>query len=74
MIQQEEILCGRISIRGEPIVAQETYSGSYNVTPKITSQILETQMKLMLQNLSVAAIPYFETSNKSGKTIIIGEI
>lgn len=64
-------LKGRIRIgKG---AAAETYDGEYIVTPMpYESQTLETNNKLMLDDVTVNAIPYYETSNISGITIYIG--
>lgn len=50
----------------------QPYEGSYTVTPDIKSQILETQNKKMLDDLTVEKIPYYSVSNESGYTVIIG--
>lgn len=49
-----------------------TYEGSYHVIPKVTDQVLPTEQKVMADDLTVEEIPIYETSNESGKTIIIG--
>lgn len=46
------------------------YNGSYEVTPKVTSQTLPTRDKFMIDDMTVEAIPYFETSNNSGGTTV----
>lgn len=63
-------LKGYISIsRG----SSEIYDGEYTVTPKpFEEQTLETRSKLMANDVTVLAIPYYETSNISGITIYIG--
>ena len=51
----------------------DIYDGEYIVTPKpFTEQTLETKEKLMTDDVTVLAIPYYETSNVSGITIYIG--
>ena len=51
----------------------DIYDGDYEVTPMIRSQTLETNGKLMEDNVLVLSIPYWETSNLSGgKTVYIG--
>lgn len=51
-----------------------TYAGPYTVTPKVEEdQVLDTDGKLMSDDVTVFEIPYFETSNLYGKTFIIGE-
>lgn len=55
-----------------PRSSAETYEGEYVVTPKAyEEQVLETANKLMLDNVSVLRVPYFETSNTSGTTVYI---
>ena len=50
-----------------------TYDGNYQVVPKSTEQVLSTKDKKMKDDLTVKAIPYFETSNEEdGVTIFIG--
>lgn len=51
---------------------KETYEGDYIITPKVVNQSLETKNKLMKNDVTVLAIPYFETSNLTGKTVYIG--
>ena len=51
----------------------EPYSGDYVVTPApFAEQTLATKNKLMANDVTVNAIPYYETSNISGITIYIG--
>ena len=51
------------------------YEGEYKVTPKVTAQTLETENKLMAEDLTVKAIPYFEVSNLAGgSTVTIGNM
>ena len=56
-----------VSVGGEP------YEGEYEVTPKISSQTLATAKKLMKDDMTIKAIPYFDVSNPAGgQTIYIG--
>lgn len=49
------------------------YPGPYEVTPHSYEQILETAQQMMLDNVTVHEIPYWETSNLSdGLTAYIG--
>lgn len=73
MINQEDILYGKISIRGEPVYLNDRYTGAYEIEPKITPQILETNLKVLIGDLNILPIPYVEISNEYGKTVIIGE-
>ena len=51
----------------------DIYDGEYVVTPiPYDSQTLETKDKVMVNDVTVLAIPYYETSNVSGITIYIG--
>ena len=51
----------------------DPYTGEYEVVPKaFSSQTLETANKVLDENIVVAEVPYFETSNTSaGKTAYI---
>lgn len=52
----------------------EEYAGSYDITPKaFEDQVLPTAGKTLEDDLTIFAIPYFETSNESnGMTVYIG--
>ncbi len=51
----------------------ETYDGSYEVIPKLYSQILDTYGKKMREDLTVDEIPVIRTSNPDGgQTVLIG--
>ena len=56
------------------IGSYETYQGSYDVTPTSAVQTLDTNDKLMTDDVTVRAIPYYETRNVSGTTIYIGTL
>lgn len=47
-------------------VGGDPYEGEYVVTPKVESQTMPTKEKVMLKDVTIKAIPYFETSNTSG--------
>lgn len=67
-------LVGIISIAGEPIIMPEKYKGEYTVKPApFLEQTLNTSNKFMEDDVVVLEIPYYEVSNVSGKTVIIGE-
>ena len=62
------------SMRVPEFANRDIYEGEYTVTPKVTSQILETKYKAMKDNVSVKGIPYFQVDNvHKGQTIIIGD-
>ena len=49
------------------------YTGAYEIVPKVTEQTFDTAYKVMTADLTVTAIPYYETTNESGGyTAIIG--
>ena len=51
----------------------DRYTGEYVVVPKSSTQTLETNDKLMTDDVSVLAIPYTEVTNQSGGyTVSIG--
>ena len=51
----------------------DPYEGEYVVTPKVNEQTLPTKQKVMLDDMTVLAIPYAEvTNNSNGKTVTIG--
>lgn len=51
----------------------ELYTGSYDITPKINAQTLNTANKYMTEDVSVRAIPFYSVDNvQKGQTIIIG--
>ena len=59
--------CGSMSV--VEVVKEEDheiYEGPYSLTPKIDEQEFNTNNKLMVQNLYVNAIPYYEVENLSG--------
>ena len=68
IIQTAQFLRGMIAISG----AEDSYDDDYIITPHVYAQTLNTKNKLMKDNVSVLAIPYYETSNLSGKTVYIG--
>lgn len=51
----------------------EKYSGPYEATPTKAAQIMPTKDKLLKEDFTVKAIPFFEVTNAAnGKTITIG--
>lgn len=64
-------ICGDIAIAHSQEIAP--YTGSYEVVPHVYEQTLPTKSKYMTDDMLIKAIPYYETSNLSGKTVYIGE-
>lgn len=58
---------------GVPIFADyPVYDGDYTVTPKADeATVLETQGKVMADDVTVIRIPYYETTNETGTTVYI---
>ena len=54
------------------IDGHDEYEGAYVVIPSTDDQILDTNNKVMTQDLTVEAIPTWQTSNEYGITFIIG--
>lgn len=52
--------------------AGDPYTGSYTITPKVNEQTMATRNKLMQDNITIKAIPFYETDNSLGTTIYIG--
>lgn len=49
------------------------YDGTYEVTPLANEETrLLTAQRYMTDDVTVTAIPYYETSNQSGNTVYIG--
>lgn len=63
MQQRKNNLTVRMRIGGLYV---EEYDGDYIVTPSGEIQILETNQKKLLDDVTVLAIPYAETANLAG--------
>lgn len=48
------------------------YEGSYDITPKVIPQKMETKNKAMREDVLIRQIPYEAVSNGSGTTVTIG--
>lgn len=54
-------------------IGGELFTGDYEVTPRIQSQIVPTKDKVMSDDMTVKAIPFYNVSNTSGgHTVYIG--
>lgn len=60
-------LTGQVQILTE----HETYDGNYRVRPSGDEQRLLTSDKLMIDDVVIESIPYYEVSNTSGGTTAI---
>lgn len=51
----------------------DPYEGEYEVTPRLDSQTLDTDGKVMVEDLIVHEIPVVKTTNiQGGQTVLIG--
>lgn len=69
-----EVDFGSIMVVTHTIGKADEYTGSYNITPDIDKQVMSTKNKMMVDDVTINGIPYFETSNDAGgNTIYIGK-
>lgn len=55
------------------LVGGEQFEGEYIVTPKVKEQILQTRNKVLVEDMTIKAIPIFNvTNNSGGNTVYIG--
>lgn len=53
----------------------DVYNGDYEVLPAVDAKELKTKYKLMQDDVTILAIPYYEVSNdQNGFTAIIAEL
>ncbi len=74
-----EVLTGQsMVITGNLIIGtdknHDKYDGDYVIVPKVYEQILNTDDKLMTDDVTVKEITYTLTSNEKGWTAQIGEV
>lgn len=54
------------------VTGGEYYTGDYEVTPRAATEVvLPTEGLVMSDDVTVRKIPYYETSNPTGKTVYI---
>ncbi len=79
MVLQGVTLVGKITstktltgVISKPI-GYEDYDGSYEVTPKVSAQSLQTKDKHLTDDIKIKSIPFFNTGNETGgSTVYIG--
>lgn len=73
LVGDHHVVQGTLTIPNTP--GLELYGGPYEVTPKAwEEQVLETEGKLMSDDVTVFRVPYYETINLfDGKTAYIAE-
>ena len=67
---------GALKMQVDPAVVVytggEPYEGEYEVTPTVDGTVLKTKDKLLADDVTVKAIPYYDTGNTAGgRTIYI---
>lgn len=70
-------ICSKVSLNGAiskpKYVNHEKYQGDYVVTPKVNAQTMPTKDKLLIEDMTIKAIPIFKVSNTTGgNTVFIG--
>ena len=54
-------------------IGGEKYEGEYVVTPKVEAQSMATKGKVMVNDITIKSIPFFNVSNTvGGSTVYIG--
>ena len=51
-------------------VGGDPYDGDYIITPQIDEQIMPTKNKIMLNDVTISAIPFFNVGNTSGGSTV----
>ena len=51
-------------------VGGEPYDGDYIVTPKVTEQTLPTKDKILLDNVFIKSVPFYDVANSSGGSTV----
>ena len=51
-------------------VGGEPYGGDYQITPAVDAQTMPTKGKVMTDDVTVQAIPFFNVSNNSGGSTV----
>lgn len=65
---------GGVQVVTELVDPSIQYEGEYIVTPKVGEQKLPTAKKYLEDDVTITAIPFYETSNTSnGKTVYIAK-
>ena len=76
LIFEEGLKCFEVEFKevNTVTVGAIPYTGDYVVTPKVDEQILPTENKLMEDDVTIKAIPFYNVSNTAGgSTVYIGK-
>ena len=69
-ISGQKSITGKLSLK---VFSPPLYIGDYEVTPRLYTQSLDTDGKLMADDVTVYEIPITRTSNpQGGQTVLIG--
>ena len=61
------------TLQGSIQLGAPQYEGSYQITPAVTEQVIQTGRRAMMKDITILGIPYQEVTNLSGgKTATIG--
>ena len=72
-IKLQPKIVGELKYSTYEVYEAETYKGDYEFTPlPFQEQILDTENKILKENIKIKEIPYYETSNVYGDTVYIG--
>lgn len=52
------------------IIGGEYYDGEYEAIPSPNEQVLKTAKRVMKNDVTITAIPYFDVSNNSGGSTV----
>lgn len=80
ILKKKEILSGVLAKKNSLVgyISKDAsisyYSGEYEITPAVDAQVMLTKNKMMANDVTVNAIPYYETSNPFGYTVYIGSV
>lgn len=61
---------GAIQVVTERVDPSIQYEGSYTATPKVDAQTLPTAQKFLDRDITINAIPIYETSNDANGTTV----
>lgn len=66
---------GFIEVQKVTLAGDQTpYTGDYEITPEIEGQTLSTTNRLMMQDMTINPIPYYDVGNLAGgSTVYIGK-
>lgn len=72
VLNPKGVIKGTVCISKQIVMpdGQEVYEGQYDITPKVTEQIMQTANKYMIDDVTIRKIPVYKVSNTSGGTTV----